>query len=85
VYAAIARSGTAQISLLYAFREAPAYADHLALPQARPTPFPARRQMELLERLELMWRTRLSLERKQSSRGTDEPKLRVDQIADVLP
>ena len=48
--------GTVQTSSLYSLHRPAAYAEHLARPPARPTPFPAKRQLERLERMQL-WAT----------------------------
>ena len=53
--------GTVQTSSLYSIHQPAAYADHLTRPPARPTPFPAKRQLELLERMRLLWASKLSL------------------------
>ena len=62
---------TTQASNLYAVHEPGAWADHLALPIGRRAPFPSRRQLDLLERMALTWRSRLSLE--PSARHREEP------------
>lgn len=54
--------GTVQTTSLYALQRPAAYADHLTLPPARPAPFPPRRQLELLEKMQLMWASKLSLQ-----------------------
>jgi hypothetical protein len=53
--------GTVQTSSLYSIHRPAAYADHLTRPPARPTPFPPKRQLELLERMQLLWASKLSL------------------------
>lgn len=53
--------GTTQSSSLYSLHAPGAWAEHLTVPPARPTPFPCRRQLDLLERMALTWRTRLDL------------------------
>lgn len=53
--------GTVQTSSLYSIHRPAAYAEHLTLPPARPTPFPPKRQLELLERMQLLWASKLSL------------------------
>ena len=54
-------TGTTQATSLYALHQPAAYAGHLTLPLGRRAPFPPPRQLALLERMELMGRTRLSL------------------------
>jgi hypothetical protein len=57
-------TGTVQTTSLYSLYPPAAYADHLAVPPARPAPFPAPRQLELLEKMQLMWTSKLSLQRR---------------------
>lgn len=52
---------TTNATNLYALSEPGAWAEHLARPPAKPAPFPCRRQMELLQRMELFWTAHLSL------------------------
>jgi len=66
--------GTTQATSLYAFRRPPAYAEHLTLPIGRKAPFPPPRQLELLESMQLFWRTKLSL------RGRENPPPRVSSL-----
>jgi len=76
--------GTTQTSSLYSLHPPGAWASHLPVPRARPTPFPVKRQLELLERMALTWTTRLSLT-KQSPRGRLKPSPGPHQIASFLP
>jgi hypothetical protein len=52
-----------QTTSLYSFHHPGAWAAHLPVPPARPAPFPAPRQMELLERMALTWKVHPSLGR----------------------
>ena len=70
--------GTVQTSSLYSVHEPSAYAKHLAVPPARPTPFPCKRQMDLLERMQLMWSTKPSLHRRL------KPSSPTSTLADLL-
>jgi hypothetical protein len=54
--------GTVQTTSLYAFHRPAAYADHLTLPVGRKAPFPPPRQLALLESMQLLWKTKLSLQ-----------------------
>jgi hypothetical protein len=71
-------TGTVQTTSLYAIHAPAAYADHLAVPPARPTPFPPKRQLELLERMQLMWSSKLSL------RDRMKPTPPAKQIANLM-
>ena len=71
--------GTVQTSSLYTLHQPGAWAEHLTQPPARPTPFPCRRQMVLLERMALTWRARLDLG-KQSLRGGEKPPTGARQV-----
>jgi hypothetical protein len=54
--------GTAQATSLYSLHRAGAFVDHLARPPpGRRTRFPDPRLLPMLERFELMWKTKLSL------------------------
>jgi hypothetical protein len=53
--------GTTQTTSLYSVHEPSAWADHLVMPAGRRAPFPSLRQMSLLQRMELTWKTRLQL------------------------
>jgi hypothetical protein len=76
--------GTTQATSLYSLHRPGAWADHLAVPAARPTPFPCRPQLDLLQRMALTWRTRLELG-EQSPRGREEPRSGFAQLANHLP
>jgi hypothetical protein len=76
--------GTTQATSLYSLHRPGAWADHLAVPPARPTPFPARRQLDLLQRMALTWRTRLELG-EQSPRRREEPRSGIAQVANFFP
>ena len=54
-------TGTTQATSLYALHRPAAFAEHLTLPLGRRAPFPPPRQMVLLERMQLLWATKLSL------------------------
>ena len=77
-------TGTTQATSLYAFRRPAAYADHLTLPLGGRAPFPSPRQLALLERMELTWKTRLPLG-EQSPRHRGNPLPQPTQIAGLLP
>lgn len=53
--------GTVQTTSLYSIHAPAAYSEHLTVPPARPAPFPPKRQLELLERMQLLWSSKLSL------------------------
>jgi hypothetical protein len=77
-------TGTTQATSLYSLHQPAAYAEHLTLPIGRRAPFPPARQLALLERMELTWRTRLSLG-EQSPRRRENPPPQPTQIAGLLP
>jgi hypothetical protein len=52
-------------------------------PPARPTPFPCRRQLDLLQRMALRWTTRLELS-KQGLRGKEERLPGARQVASII-
>jgi Helix-turn-helix domain len=78
-----AYTGTTQTSSLYSLHPPGAWASHLAVPPARPTPFPCRRQLDLLQRMALRWTTRLDLS-KQGLRGGEERLPGARQIASIV-
>ena len=73
---------TTQASSLYSVHEPGAWADHLARPTGRRAPFPARRQLALLERMVLTWTARLKLS-EQSPRRREEPRAAVRRCRPV--
>lgn len=75
--------GTTQTSSLYSLHRPGAWAEHLPVPPARPAPFPCRRQLDLLQRMALTWRARLSLD-KQSLGGGEKPTPGAQSIAALL-
>jgi hypothetical protein len=52
---------TTQATSLYSVHEPGAWADHLVRPMGKAAPFPAPRQISLLERMQLTWKSRLQL------------------------
>src|SRR5262249_4729508 len=54
--------GTVQTTSLYSIHRPAAYAEHLEQPRARRAPVPEKRQLELLDRMELLWSVKLGLE-----------------------
>jgi helix-turn-helix protein len=68
--------GTTQTSSLYALHEPGAWADHLPLPTGRRAPFPAPRQLALLERGALTWSCngKLSLASREEPPPTSTPR-----------
>jgi hypothetical protein len=70
--------GTTQATSLYQVQPPPSYADHLAVPPARPAPFPCPRQLSLLQRMELLWSTNLSIARR------EKPLSAARQIANLM-
>jgi hypothetical protein len=75
--------GTVQTTSLYSLRAPGAWADHLAIPPARPAPFPSKRQIDLLQRMELRWKARLDLG-EQSSPSREERLQEAQQIAALV-
>lgn len=75
--------GTTQTSSLYSLHRPGAWAEHLTLPPARPTPFPCRRQLDLLQRTALTWKARLDVS-KQSMRRGEKPNPQPQSIAALL-
>jgi hypothetical protein len=57
--------GTVQTTLLYSLHLPGAWSDHLKRPSGRHTPFPAKRQLDLLQATALSWTTKLSLSDRQ--------------------
>jgi hypothetical protein len=53
--------GTTQATSLYSVHEPGAWADHLSMPMGRRASFPSPKQLSLLERMQLTWKTRLKL------------------------
>lgn len=76
-------TGTTQTSSLYSLHRPGAWAEHLPAPPARPTPFPCRRQLDLLERMQLTWKARLDVG-KQSPPHRQEPTTPAQSISDIL-
>jgi hypothetical protein len=57
--------GTVQTTSLYSLHRPGAWSDHLERPSGRRTPFPAKRQLDLLQAMALSWKTKLSLSDRQ--------------------
>jgi hypothetical protein len=57
--------GTVQTTSLYALHRPGAWSDHLERPAGRRTPFPAKRQLDLLQAMALSWSVKLSLSDRQ--------------------
>jgi hypothetical protein len=57
-------TGTVQTTSLYSIHPPAAFSEHLTQPPARPAPFPPHRQLQLLEKMELLWSSKLSLQRR---------------------
>jgi hypothetical protein len=76
--------GTTQATSLYSLHQPAAYAEHLTLPVGRRAPFPPARQLALLERMAVTWKTRLSLG-EQSPRRRGDPPPQPTQVGNLLP
>jgi hypothetical protein len=55
---------TRSLQAFYSFHGPGAWPAHLAVPPARPAPFPPSRQRDLLERMALTWKVQPSLGRR---------------------
>ena len=64
---------TTNATSLYAVHEPGAWADHLARPPAKPAPFPARRQLDMLQRMASTWKAGLKLS-EPGLAGREEPR-----------
>jgi hypothetical protein len=76
--------GTVQTSSLYSLHRPGAWSDHLERPAGRRAPFPCKRQLDLLQAMALTWKTRLSLEQKESPRDREKGPPHVNPLAQII-